>query len=160
LNSICATYDQATGACLSCPYGYQSYGFFCFNVLSTNPYCSAYTGVTCNACQNGYYLNKGICTLANAFCATFNLNGNCLSCITGFTLNGVLCTALHAPPPPAAVALASPVLQAILSSVDCASASKVPILSVQHSMEQHAQFARMDIISPAAVSVQPSTPTA
>jgi hypothetical protein len=94
LNSLCLSYDQNTGGCLSCPYGYILIGYICWNVIIQNPYCSTFNGVTCTACLSGYYLNNGICYLGNAFCSSIDSNtGYCIGCVSGFTLNSGLCIA-------------------------------------------------------------------
>jgi hypothetical protein len=94
LNSVCDTYNMNNGGCTSCPSGFILYGKICVSVIIINPNCAAFSGVTCNYCKNGYYLNNGICAVVNPRCATYQMTtGNCLSCYSGYTLNGIYCIA-------------------------------------------------------------------
>jgi hypothetical protein len=94
LNSVCGQYDMSTGECTLCFAGFILYGKICWSVVILNPYCATFTGITCNYCKAGYYLNNGICIQANTLCATYNMNsGSCLSCYIGYTLNGIYCIA-------------------------------------------------------------------
>lgn len=94
LNSLCATYDMQTGACLSCPTGYTLIGFACWSLIVQNPHCQTFSGTTCNTCFPGYYLNNGVCIIANQYCATYSMTtGACLTCPAGYLLSGGLCLA-------------------------------------------------------------------
>jgi hypothetical protein len=68
LNSLCATYNMQTGQCNTCPQGYVKVGFACWSLFVENPYCGIFSGTTCNSCFPGYYLNNGICIIANPYC--------------------------------------------------------------------------------------------
>jgi hypothetical protein len=45
------------------------------------------------ACYGGYYINTttNICSLGNALCASFGINGVCASCYSGYSVSGTIC---------------------------------------------------------------------
>jgi hypothetical protein len=89
-NPICLTYNMTNGQCLTCYPGNIAQNGNCVNAQSISPFCSTFNGLLCSTCQTGYFPVNGICTLGNPLCATYNSNGECLSCSTG-TLVGNLC---------------------------------------------------------------------
>jgi hypothetical protein len=89
-NPLCLTYNQTSGACLSCYNGLSVWGNSCGNLAGLNPYCATLSGTACLACNYGYYTFNGICYLANTYCLTYGVGGTCLSCSQG-DLYGTLC---------------------------------------------------------------------
>jgi hypothetical protein len=85
-NALCATYSMTTGACLSCPAGYNLDSGKCVLPIT---WCTTYSGSLCSVCSSPYYVNSaGTCSAASATCITYNMNGGaCTSCIAGRTLN-------------------------------------------------------------------------
>jgi len=77
----CSTYDDNDN-CLTCnaPFSFSS------GVCYIN-YCQDYTWSSCKTCQNGYILVNGLCQLGDAFCLSYNQQGACLSCQSGFILD-------------------------------------------------------------------------
>jgi hypothetical protein len=91
----CKTYDDATGSCTSCYQGYHIVGVTCIlgEADSTDQNCQIYIQQTCTQCYMGFYLSpiSRICTTFNPLCNVSNpLNGACLTCFPGYTLNTVL----------------------------------------------------------------------
>jgi hypothetical protein len=95
LASLCSTYDQSTGLCITCPSGYALFSGVCWNLAQPappNPWCSSYNGNFCVDCYDGWYLSAQICVPANPWCLTYDMNsGACLTCPLGYYLSGVLC---------------------------------------------------------------------
>jgi hypothetical protein len=96
IDPSCLTYDQNTGACLTCYPGYEINGLTC--VVSaiannTNPYCSKWQGNKCQTCAFGsFFDNNGICVVTDPNCKTTN-NNICTSCYPGYDLtNSNTCT--------------------------------------------------------------------
>jgi hypothetical protein len=84
------------GNCLTCYSGWAVSGTTCVALTTINPYCATFSGLTCTNCNAGYYIgSNGICSVANAQCATYNMNnGNCLTCYSGWAVSGTTCVAL------------------------------------------------------------------
>lgn len=87
-NPLCKTFDQTTGACLTCYSGYVVQGTICVlggaTTLDVN--CAAFNNGVCVKCSNNYYLNsQGVCKQFNTLCKTSNSStGACLSCYPGY----------------------------------------------------------------------------
>jgi hypothetical protein len=62
------------------------------NLTLVNPNCLTFNGIVCEVCETGFYFFEGICIAANQYCYTFDSNsGFCLTCPAGFTLYGNFC---------------------------------------------------------------------
>jgi len=87
---------MTTGACLTCNSGWAISGTTCVALITINPYCATFSGLTCTVCNAGYYIGTGgICTAANPQCATYSMTtGACLTCYSGWAVSGTTCVAL------------------------------------------------------------------
>ena len=88
-NPLCKTYDQITGACLTCYNGYVVSGATCVidkNAESSN--CAEYVDNVCVRCASRTFLNsRKQCEKVSEDCRTYNdFTGACLSCYSGYAL--------------------------------------------------------------------------
>jgi len=92
----CNTYNPNTGECLSCYTGSTLSGSICVFLSSIDPNCNTFSGLTCTDCYNGFFIgSSGLCTPANPICQNYSMTtGQCLSCHTGYELNGTTCVQL------------------------------------------------------------------
>lgn len=95
---LCKTSNNVTGQCLSCYDGYTLVNANCIipsQVVTNNtdPYCIKIQGSICLQCANGYFLgSNGVCQQVNPLCKGYNqTSGACISCYTGYFLQGVTC---------------------------------------------------------------------
>jgi len=94
VNPNCNTYDNKSGACLTCYPGFGLIEDTCLPGIATgtfDPNCNTFNGSTCVSCSKSYYLSSsGKCTAVNPSCNTYDpTNGNCTSCFAGYqVLNG------------------------------------------------------------------------
>jgi hypothetical protein len=104
VNTLCNTWSNQNGNCLTCYNGYILNGNNCVlndQAVSGNPLCKTFNGPTCIECANRAYSRNGICTAVDNSCATWSSqNGQCLTCYNGFALQNGLCIALPAAPAP------------------------------------------------------------
>ncbi len=97
VNPICMTYNNATGACLTCYPGYGISGDNC--TIAANPSksdvnCKTYDNTqSCTQCYQGYYLSRfGSCDKLNPLCKTYVINtNNCDSCYNGYAQSNGNC---------------------------------------------------------------------
>ena len=65
------------------------------NVQPSDPGCAKWDwpNQKCLQCSTRYYFNnQGICTQVSDYCNTYNsVTGACLTCYSGYTLNGTVC---------------------------------------------------------------------
>lgn len=96
VNNLCNTWDSSNGNCLTCYPGYTLSNGQCSvsnnqnSNSNSNSNCAQYSSdQICLKCSSGYYFNaNGICTVINPLCATYNvINGQCLTCYNGYSLN-------------------------------------------------------------------------
>jgi len=73
--------------------GYAISGTTCVALLTVNPWCISFIGLTCTNCHAGYYIgSSGQCVPANPLCLTYNMTtGACLSCNAGYGLSSGSC---------------------------------------------------------------------
>jgi hypothetical protein len=92
-NPQCQTYNMSTGSCTSCFSGWAVWGTTCSQTSSANPYCTAFTGMTCTNCVDRFYLGvNNICTAVNQACYAYSVTtGLCLNCQPGWKLANGLC---------------------------------------------------------------------
>lgn len=98
----CQTYNMMTGKCITCIANYELYSQgnqteYCVQMPNaTDPNCLV-TDLNsfCIRCKVGYYINNGVCYIANTMCKTFDLiGGQCLTCYDGYTLEQSNCVSL------------------------------------------------------------------
>lgn len=94
----CKTYDNTTGACLSCYAGYYLSQGQCLVTPAapaaepTDKLCAQWNGTVCVKCAQSAYFSNGVCVASNPLCKTFdNNNGACLSCYYGYLLQSGNC---------------------------------------------------------------------
>ena len=95
-NTLCRTFDQSNGDCLSCFAGFRLEGRDCVEDegSSLNPFCAEFdANNTCIRCSSGYYFdNDKVCQLINPLCKTFDFEINsCAECFVGFELKDGNC---------------------------------------------------------------------
>mgnify|MGYP002375392763 FL=1 len=91
---LCNTYDQNTGACLSCRAGYFLQSGSCvYPAMGFDSNCLSYdASAYCGTCKPGYYLLNYICTKIDPNCVNFDSVGmQCLACGNGKTTKGSGC---------------------------------------------------------------------
>jgi len=97
ISDLCSTWDDATGVCQSCYYGYKVVDGACVVnidlsvVPNSNLLCKTWAAATCTECADRTFFNaNGICTSVSAQCNTFDkASGDCLTCFLGYdVLNG------------------------------------------------------------------------
>lgn len=96
VNPNCNTYNNKTGACLSCYPGFGIIEDTCLpGIITSNfdPNCNTFSGSDCAVCSKNYYLStSGRCQAVNPSCNTFNpSNGNCTSCFAGYEIKDGNC---------------------------------------------------------------------
>lgn len=102
VSTLCATFDPATGWCLTCYSGYALDSGVCVVVPLSAPHgpteygCAVWNGTVCVSCSFNWVFNgKGVCVTVSDQCKTHDNTGNCLSCYVGYALaNG---TCVYAP---------------------------------------------------------------
>lgn len=99
-NTVCATYNEYNGNCLSCFSGYVVLGTTCVSYVSIDAQCQTWIGAVCQTCKTGYYIGSaGLCTSWAAVDPNCNFWGNtsCSICNSGcyIATNG-LCTLANA----------------------------------------------------------------
>lgn len=103
VNTLCNTWNNNNGFCLTCYNGYILNGNNCVldnQSVSGNPLCKTFNGPLCVECANRAYFVNGICTAVNTRCASFNsANGQCTACYNGFQLTNDACVELIVSPP-------------------------------------------------------------
>ncbi len=67
-----------------------------FQAIVQDPNCLLFSGTLCIECKNKFYLNSSgsqlICSPVNSMCDKYDmLNGNCLSCNSGYFIIGNNC---------------------------------------------------------------------
>lgn len=94
----CRTWDEQTGACLSCYSGYVVDGAQCVRnpspfVPAANSLCKTFENKVCIACADRAFFNAdGVCVAVSDFCNTWDaLTGHCLTCYAGFDLKEGSC---------------------------------------------------------------------
>lgn len=95
----CQSWDNINGACISCYKGYNLNNGVCIVApvqQISDPGCAQWNwnNQTCLQCSSRWYLStSGKCAQISDSCQTYNSQGACLSCYTGYTLNGNTCQA-------------------------------------------------------------------
>lgn len=85
----CSSYSYFYG-CYQCIPGYVLEGFQCVK-YPQDPNCLQSSSTQCSLCKTGYKLLNGKCIFLPQYCQDVNINGNCISCISGYVLNNGLC---------------------------------------------------------------------
>lgn len=103
VNPNCNTYDDRTGACLTCYPGFGIIENTCLpGIVSSNfdPNCNTFNGPVCTVCSKNYFLSaSGKCTAVNPSCNTYNpSNGNCTSCFAGYEVQAGNCVISQSQP--------------------------------------------------------------
>lgn len=96
VDPLCATFNNTNGFCLSCYSSYVLGNGKCLkdtNNTVNDPFCANFQNGICISCSKGYYFyTDGKCTAVSPLCKTYDsINGNCLSCFTGYSLSGYIC---------------------------------------------------------------------
>lgn len=89
---LCKTINLANGNCTSCYAGYTLSNGDCITSFASN--CLSYDfNNNCLQCISSYFLDSfKRCLPLNPLCKTYNqLNGDCLTCYPGYTLQGTSC---------------------------------------------------------------------
>jgi len=92
----CNTFDLS-GNCVTCYLGYNLQNGKCVLAPIQNPTdagCATWDwkNQKCLQCSNNWVFNsKGVCVTVSDQCKTFDLNGNCVSCYTGYNLDTGKC---------------------------------------------------------------------
>lgn len=64
-------------------------------VVTSDAYCKTFNSNTrvCSECYYGYYFNNqsGFCVPVNPQCKSWNSQGHCLSCYSGYEISGTQC---------------------------------------------------------------------
>lgn len=62
-------------------------------VVSNDAFCKQFSNGVCSECYYRYYLNSqlGYCVPVNPQCRTWNNQGGCLSCYSGYSISGSQC---------------------------------------------------------------------
>ena len=94
LNPLCKTSNLFDGSCTSCFPGYSLTAGLC-GIAFQDPNCKEFNDdrTVCEKCSARFYPGpQGRCVQINPLCKTANeLNGACLSCYPGYTLQGITC---------------------------------------------------------------------
>lgn len=80
---LCFTYDQNTGACLSCRGGYFLQAGACvYPSMGIDQNCISYdASAYCSQCKPGYFLNNYLCKQVDPNCVKFDYQANsCKEC--------------------------------------------------------------------------------
>ena len=97
VSDLCATWDEATGACATCYYGSIVQDGQCVAhtdtsvVPESNLLCKIWHKVTCLECSDRSFFNEnGLCVSVSSQCNTFDkASGDCLTCFAGYdNVNG------------------------------------------------------------------------
>lgn len=103
VNTLCNTWNNINGYCLTCYNGYILNGNTCIvnnQVVNNNPLCRTFSGSICVECATRSYFVNGICTAVDSRCASFDsLNGRCTACYNGFQLTATGCVEIVISPP-------------------------------------------------------------
>ena len=93
----CKTYNNVSGACLSCFLGYTLTNGFCnissieVNISTSDAGCKTWSNGTCKECYDHFAFNpNGLCAAVSALCKT-NQGLNCTSCYNGYVLMNGSC---------------------------------------------------------------------
>jgi len=102
LPNNCIAANLQTGACLQCQPNYNNVNGLCTSqatVIVTIQNCQIVNPANsslCSTCESGYYPNGTQCVPVSPLCQSYNLtNGNCLACISSYTLNQGKCLDLN-----------------------------------------------------------------
>lgn len=97
ISDLCSQFNKAEGVCQACYQGYAIVNGTCQLAAKDNG-CAKWNGNTCIQCSQRWFFNtNGVCTAVSDFCATWNSNGNCLTCYGGFVLSQGACVANPSP---------------------------------------------------------------
>lgn len=95
-DTLCRSFDQSNGDCLSCYSGFNLANGRCNvdNSSNLNPYCQVFVNSTCLNCSRGYYFDSNkVCQQIDPLCKVFDYaNTVCTTCYTGFSLVNGSCT--------------------------------------------------------------------
>jgi hypothetical protein len=90
VSSSCQTYNQTSGACLSCYGGYFLAEVICVfgsspSSVHIDPFCLKTVNQTCTQCSKGFYLLNNTCTIINPLCKSFDYSKLiCTGCYSGY----------------------------------------------------------------------------
>lgn len=99
VSTLCKTYDNSNGNCLSCYIGYDLSNGSCIlssaNSKPTDAGCAVWnwTQQACLSCSPYWVLVNGVCRSVSPYCKTYDSAGSCTSCFTGYGLSNGTCTA-------------------------------------------------------------------
>ena len=97
ISDLCSQFNKAEGVCQACYQGYAIVNGSC-QLAAQDSGCAKWNGNTCIQCSQRWFFNtNGACTPVSDFCATWNSNGNCLTCYGGFVLSEGACVANPSP---------------------------------------------------------------
>ncbi|EDR23983.1 protein serine/threonine kinase, putative [Entamoeba dispar SAW760] len=86
--------EMVNGKCLECKYSYGKYISTTQTINCNNKvnHCQVQSKFGCQRCDNGYFLEKGICSICDEKCLTcINDSKNCLSCKEGYFIDNYQC---------------------------------------------------------------------
>jgi hypothetical protein len=99
VSDLCSTWDEVSGACLTCYYGSVVQNGNCVAntdtsvVPDSNLLCKIWSGVKCLECADRAFFNSnGLCIAVSSQCSTFDkASGKCLTCYGGYDLQNGQC---------------------------------------------------------------------
>lgn len=91
---LCKTFNSVNGFCQTCYNGYTLTDNKCILDLNNTFFdtlCRVWSNGVCTECSQRAYFASGVCKEVHPLCNTFDLEGVCLSCFSGYALESGQC---------------------------------------------------------------------